>query len=319
MVDKDAPEHTQLRRVAQQGFTAKAIDDWRSIVQETTDSLFDKVQDKGEMDIVADLAAQFPSEVITKIFDIPEEHRNNFVEWGKTITRFWGIPDNSDIEEVACDSESAAASFIELLQDMIEQKRRKPGIDMISLLIAAYEDSGMSLEGLPALCYFIFTAGHITTGDFISNGTYALLTHPEQLRKLKENPNLLNTAIDEMIRFDTPNPMTFRTAKEDIVIRGKKIPAGSYIALGFGSANHDPDKFDSPEVFDITRSPNEHLGFSKGVHHCLGSALSRMELMTYFSTLIKRMPNISLHPEKIAIRQRQSLAFKGFETIPVIF
>ncbi|MBW4506324.1 MAG: cytochrome P450 [Scytonematopsis contorta HA4267-MV1] len=319
MVDKDAPEHTQLRRVAQQGFTAKAIESWRFIIQETTDSLLDKVQDKHEMDIVADLAAQLPPTIIANILNVPEEQRKDFIEWGKDVAHFWGIPESGDIEEIARKSDSSAASFIELMENLIEERRHKSGTDMISLLVAAYEENGMNFKELPALCFLILTAGHATTTDLIANGTYALLSHPEQLQKLEDNPNLINSAIDEMIRFDTPMPMTFRTAKENIIIGGKKISAGSYISLGFGSANHDPEKFDSPEIFDITRSPNEHLSFSKGVHHCLGSALSKMQTVTCFSTLLKRMPNISLHPEKIAIRERKSLVFKGFETLPVIF
>jgi pimeloyl-[acyl-carrier protein] synthase len=319
MVDKDAPEHTQLRRVAQQGFTTKALDNWRSIIQETTNSLLDKVQDKYEMDIVADLASQLPRTVIAQILNIPEEHRKNFIEWGQDVARFWGIPESGDIEEVARKSDSSAASFIELLKNLIEERRQKPGTDMISLFVNAYKENGMNLEELPTLCFLILTAGHATTTDLIANGVHALLSYSDQLQKLQEKPNLVSSAIDEMVRFDTPMPMTFRTAKEDIIFGDKKISAGSYISLGFASANHDSEKFESPEVFDITRSPNEHLGFSKGVHHCLGSALSKMQTTTCFSTLIKRMPNISFHPDKMALRERKSLAFKGFETLPVIF
>ncbi|HEY9296172.1 MAG TPA: cytochrome P450, partial [Phormidium sp.] len=162
-------------------------------------------------------------------------------------------------------------------------------------------------------------AAHLTTTDLIPNGVNALLHHPDQLQKLQENPALINSAVEEVIRFDSPAPFVFRIAKQDLMIGGKDIPAGSVIALGLGAANHDPEKFNSPEVFNIMRSPNEHLGFAPGIHFCLGVVLARMELTICFTTLFRRLPNLSFDPDKQAIPRHTSLVFKGFDSLPVKF
>lgn len=301
LIDKDPPEHTRMRKVALQGFTISALESWRSIIQETTDSLLDKVQDRHNMDIVVDLSSQLPSLIICKIFDVPEEDRQNFLQWGADIATFWGAPSSPNIEELARKADIGAASFTNLIKRIVEERRRQPGNDMISLLIAAFEQNQMNLEELPSLCVLILNAGHVTTTDLIPNGLNLLLKHPEQLQKLKDNPELINSAVEEMIRFDPPVPVIFRVAKEDLTIGGKEIKAGSVIAIALGAANHDPEKFELPEVFDITRSPNEHLGFNKGIHFCLGAVLARMELTICFNTLLRRMPNISFYPDKFAV------------------
>jgi pimeloyl-[acyl-carrier protein] synthase len=160
----------------------------------------------------------------------------------------------------------------------------------------------------------------LTTTDLIANGVNALLSHPDQLQKLKKNPSLINSAVEEMIRFDTSVPFFFRIAKQDLTIGGKDITAGSVIALGLGAANHDPEKFEEPEIFDITRTPNEHLGFGSGIHFCLGAALARMQLTICFTTLLRRLPNLSFAPDKQAIPTKHSiLIFRGFDSLPVKF
>jgi cytochrome P450 len=165
----------------------------------------------------------------------------------------------------------------------------------------------------------ILNAGLLTTTDLIANGVNALLCHPDQLQKLKKNPTLINNAVEEILRFDTSVPFFFRIAKQDLTIGGKDITAGSVIALGLGAANHDPEKFDSPEVFDITRTPNEHLGFGSGIHFCVGAVLARMELTICFTTLLRRLPNLSFDPDKQAIPSHTTLVFKGFDSLPVKF
>ena len=191
---------------------------------------------------------------------------------------------------------------------------------MISLLTVAYQEQGFNLEELPSQCINILNAGLLTTTDQISNGVNALLNHPDQLQKLQQNPTLINSAVEEMIRFDTSVPFFFRIAKQDLTIGGKDITAGSLIALGLGAANHDPQKFDSPSVFDITRSPNEHLGFGSGIHFCLGAVLARMELNICFTTLLRRLPNLRFDPDKQAIPTKHTtLILKGFDSLPVKF
>jgi len=322
MVDTDPPEHTRLRKLAKQGFTTRAIESWRSIIENTTDRLLDRVQNHGGMDVVSDLAVPLPGFIITEIFGVPETDRAHLLEWARDIVTFFGAAGGSTIEmeELARKADKAAAQFSALIRQLVEQRRRQPGTDMISLLIVAYQEQGFNLEELPSVCVQILNAGMLTTTDLIANGVNALLCHPDQLQKLKKNPSLINSAVEEMIRFDTSVPFFFRIAKQDLTIGGKELAAGSVIALGLGAANHDPEKFEEPEVFDITRTPNEHLGFSSGIHFCLGAALARMQLTICFTTLLRRLPNLGFDPDKQAIPTKHSiLILKGFDSLPVKF
>jgi cytochrome P450 len=320
--ENDPPEHTRLRKLANPGFTTRAIESWRSIIQKTTDRLLDKVQNYGGMDVVSDLAVPLPGFILPEIFGVPETDRANLLESAMDIAKIFGAAggSNIDIEELARKADKAAVQFSALIRQLVEQRRRQPGTDMISLLSVAYQEQGFNFEELPSLCTQILNAGMLTTTDLIANGVNALLCHPNQLQKLKKNPSLIDSAVEEMIRFDTSVPFFFRIAKQDLTIGGKEIAAGSVIALGLGAANHDPEKFEKPEVFDITRTPNEHLGFSSGIHFCLGAALARMQLTICFTTLLRRLPNLSFAPDKQAIPTKHSiLIFKGFDSLPVKF
>src|SRR4028118_506801 len=280
MVGTDPPQHTRLRKLANQGFTTRAIESWRSIIENTTDRLLDKAQNRGRTDAVSDLSSPLPGFILPEIFGVPETDRANLVEWARDITQIFGTSGGStiEIEELARKAGKAAAQVSALITQLGEQRGRQPQTDMISLLSVAYQEQGFNFEELPSVCIQILIAGMLSTTDQIANGVNALLCHPDQLQKLKKNPSLIDSAVEEIIRFDTSLPFFFRIAKQDLTIGGKDITAGSVIALGLGAANYDPEKFEEPEVFDITRTPNEHLGFSSGIHFCLGAALARMEL-----------------------------------------
>lgn len=319
MIEQDPPEHSRFRKLASQGFTTRALESWRSIIQDTTDALLDQVCAHGAMDIVADLSVPLPALIIAEIFGVPAAHRDDLIAWALDIGTFWGAPGGQDIETLARKADAGAVQFTALIRELIADRRQQPGTDMISLLTVAYEHQGLDLDLLPSLCILILNAGHLTTTDLIPNGVNALLRHPDQFQQLKENPGLITAAVEEMIRFDTPAPFVFRIAKEDLVLGDKAIPAGSVIALGLGAANHDPEIFNHPEQFEITRSPNEHLGFGPGVHFCLGAVLARMELSICFNTLLRRMPNLQFDYDRPPITKHTNLVFKGFESLPVRF
>jgi cytochrome P450 PksS len=322
MVDTDPPEHTRMRKLGKQGFTTRAMESWRSIIENTTDRLLDRVQNHGGMDVVSDLAVPLPGFIISEIFGVPETDRAHLLEWARDILTFFAAAGDSTIEmeELARKADKAAVEFSALIRQLVEQRRRQPGTDMISLLIVTYQEQGVNFEGLPSVCIQILIGGLLTTTDVIANGVNALLSHPDQLQKLNKNPSLINSAVEEMIRFDTSVPFFLRIAKQDLTIGSKDITAGSVIALGLGAANHDPEKFEEPEVFDITRTPNEHLGFSSGIHFCLGAVLARMELTICFTTLLRRLPNLGFDPDKQAIPTKHSiLLMKGFDSLPVKF
>jgi pimeloyl-[acyl-carrier protein] synthase len=322
MIDKDPPEHTRLRKLAKQGFTTRAIESWRSIIENTTDRLLDQVQNHGGMDVVSDLSVPLPGFILPEIFGVPETDRAKLLEWAMDIAKIFGAAGGStiEIEELARKADKAATQVSALIRQLVEQRRRQPGTDMISLLTVAYQEQGFNFEELPSVCIQILNAGLLTTTDQIANAVNALLSYPDQLQKLKKNPSLINSAVEEILRFDTSVPFFFRIAKQDLTIGGKEIAAGSVIALGLGAANHDPEKFDSPEVFDITRTPNEHLGFSSGIHFCLGAVLARMELTICLTKLLRRLPNLCFDPDKQAIPTKHSiLIMKGFDSLPVKF
>jgi cytochrome P450 PksS len=322
MVERNPPDHTRLRKLANQGFTTRAIESWRDIIQNTTDRLLDKVQNHGGMDVVSDLSVPLPALIIPEIFGVPETDRANLLEWARDITKIFGAAggSTSEIEELARKADKAAVQVGALIRELVEQRLRQPETDMISLLSVAYLEQRFNLEEISSQCVTILNAGMLTTTDQISNGVNALLCHPDQLQKLQKNPTLINSAVEEIIRFDTSVPFFFRIAKQDLTIGGKDIPAGSLIALGLGAANHDPEKFESPEVFDITRTPNEHLGFGSGIHFCLGAVLARMELTICLTTLLRRLPLLSFAPDKQAIPTKHSvLILKGFNSLPVKF
>lgn len=319
MIDLDPPKHTEMRRLAMSGFTNSALSSWQPIIQETTNSFLDKVQDKGSMDIVYDLSAQLPSTIISNIFGVPESLRSKFIQWVTDIATFAGSPSSENIEEIARNADIGAASFTALIEELISERRSNPKTDMISLLVKAYEEEKRNTEEIPALCVLILLAGHVTSVDLIPNGVNALLNHPEQLLLLKENPEFIGSAVEEMIRYDTPGQIAFRLATEDIIIDTKKIPSGSMVGLCMAAANHDPEKFKAPHEFNIKRSNNEHLGFAKGIHFCLGIILARMELAICFNTLLKRMPLISFDLSRPPVRKRDSIVFSGFESLYVNF
>jgi pimeloyl-[acyl-carrier protein] synthase len=326
MIEKDPPDHSRMRKLANQGFTTRALESWRGIIQKTTDNLLDQVQHQGYMDIVSDLSVPLPSLIIAKIFGVPESdafgersYRANLIQWATDISSFWGGPSGNNIEELAQKADTSAAQFITLINQLVAERRQKPGTDMISLLTMAYTEQNLDFAELPSLCILILNAGRSTTTDLIPNGVSALLNHPEQLQKLKDNPALMSSAIEEIIRYDSSVSFVFRIAKEDIEIGGQKIPAGSVIALGLAAANHDPAKFTLPDNFDIERSPNEHLAFGPGIHFCLGAVLARMELNICFSTLLKRFPNLQFDSTRPPLPRRNTFVFKGFDALPVRF
>lgn len=321
MIEKDPPEYTPIRKTANHGFKARALQGWRAVIQNTTDRLLDKVLDRHRMDVVPDISVPLPAFIIAEIFGVPEEERMNLLEWSPATAALWGAP-AGNIEAVARRADASAAAFLKLIRRIIAERRQERGTDMISLLITAYEENGLSLQQLPSLCIEILNGGFLTATDIIPNGIHALLSHPDQWQLLKghqDQPAAIQSAVEEILRYDSSAQFIFRIAKENLTIGGKEMPAGSVVALALGAANHDPEKFESPETFDVMRSPNDHLGLGRGNHFCIGAALGRMELEILFATLLRRMPDLRLDPDRPAVRKHKSIVFKGFETLPVLF
>jgi cytochrome P450 len=316
MLMKDGAEHARLRRLASPGFSVQAIESWLPAIRNTVDALLDRVQDQGRMDLVAELSEPLPSRVIMEIFAIPEKDREDFQRWAHILAEFFGAP-VGDVKAAAMRANDAMVSIFGYLKGIVRQRRAAPGSDMLSVMLQAHVEGRMDEDELTANAQLILTAGHVTTIDQLSNGVHALLTHPEELRKLKESPALIRSAVEEILRYSPAVPFIHRIAAEDFELRGKPIKRGQLVFLGMAAANRDASVFPEPERFDVARENNRHLSFAFGPHMCLGASLARKELEIALERLVQRLPGLRLDEEQPPRIKCNSLVFRGFDALPV--
>jgi cytochrome P450 len=316
MLDTDPPDHERLRSLVQKAFTPRLIERMRPRVQAIADALLDAVQDRGEMDLVDDYAFPLPIIVIAELLGVPAEDRNKFREWSNAAVS--GDTTQEYMEKVLLPHMQA---FTDYLRAMFEEKRQNPQDDLISGLVRA-EEAGdkLSEDELLGMVFLLLIAGHETTVNLIGNGTLALLQHPDQLQKLREDPSLIKPAIEELLRYDGPvETSTERFAREDIDIGGTVIPRGEMVMVVLASADHDPERFTDPDTLDITRADNRHLAFGKGIHFCLGAPLARMEGQIAIDTLLRRMPELRLVDSPESLTWRPGMILRGLNGLPVEF
>ncbi len=316
MLDTDPPDHERLRSLVQKAFTPRLIERMRPRVQAIADQLLDAVQDSGEMDLIDDYAFPLPITVIAELLGVSAEDRNRFREWSNAAVS--GDTTQEYMEKVLLPHMQA---FTDYLRAMFEEKRRNPKDDLISGLVRA-EEAGdkLSEDELLAMVFLLLVAGHETTVNLIGNGMLALLQHPDQLQKLKDDPSLIKPAIEELLRYDGPvETSTERFAREDIAIGGTVIPKGEMVMVVIASADHDPERFADSDELDITRADNKHLAFGKGIHFCLGAPLARMEGQIAIGALLRRMPNLRLADSPESLTWRPGMVLRGLEGLPVEF
>jgi len=316
MLDTDPPDHERLRALVSKAFTPRLIERLRPRVQAISDGLLDAVQDRGEMDLIDDYAFPLPITVIAELLGVPAEDRNNFREWSDAAVS--GNASQEYMEEILIPHMQA---FTEYLRALFEEKRANPGDDLVSALVRA-EEAGdrLSEDELLGMVFLLLVAGHETTVNLIGNGVLALLQHPDQLRKLKEDPSLIKPAVEELLRYDGPvETSTERFAREDVEIGGQVIPRGEMVLVVLAAADHDPQRFPDPDELDITRTDNRHLAFGKGIHHCLGAPLARMEGQFAISNLLRRMPNLRLKGSPESLSWRPGMILRGLRGLPVEF
>jgi len=314
MLDLDSPDHTRLRALVHKAFAPRLIEQMRDQIQGLTNELLDKAEPNGGMDVIADFALPLPLTIIGRILGVPAEDNQKFHRWTRTLVSagtsrnlFVLIP--------------SIMSFMGYLKKIIKERRVHPKDDLISALVQAKEGSdSLSEDEILAMIFLLLIAGHETTVNLIGSGSLALLGHPDQLAILRNEPMLIRTAIEELLRFVCPVEMaTERYAREDITIAGTTIPRGELVLAVIGSANRDPNYFDNPDFLDITRTNNKHLAFGQGVHYCLGAPLSRLEGQIAISTMIQRMPNLRLRVASDHLRWRGAFVLRGLEALPVSF
>jgi len=309
------PDHTRLRGLVGKGFSSIVVERMRPHIQEIVDELLDKVRHKGSMDIVAELASPLSVSVISKLLGIPKEAQQQLHQWTNVLSRI--LDPLVSLKEYEAMNQ-ATEEIQEYLRTLIAEREKEPQEDFISNLIAAKDQSDrLSQKDLLAICTLLFGAGEETTGNTIGNGMLALLQHPNQMEQLKREPTMIQSAVEEVIRYDSAIQMLTRIATDNLEIGNQTIKAGEKIVLCLGAANRDPAQFPNPDELNINREQNHHLAFADGIHYCLGAALARVETQIAINTLIQTFPDLKLASNKL--EWKKSIVIRGLKSLSVSF
>lgn len=315
MVFRDPPNHTRLRLLVNKAFSPKTLENLRPAIVAITDELLERVQGRKEIDLVDDFAFPLPVMVIAALLGVDPEDRFDFREWALALQHASAsrLTPSTEVYEQA---EAATQAFIEYFKNAIANRHNQPRNDLITALAKArYEGDKLNDEEILATCIHLLTAGHETTINLIAKGTLALLRNPKQLELLRSHPEMMPSAVEELIRYDSPVQMLSRWAYEDVEVGGKLIRRGDSVGLLLGSANHDPRRFDNPDLLDIQRQDNKHCGFGGGIHFCLGSALARAEAQISLNILINRFPQLHLINQEV--EWADNIVFHGPKHLPI--
>ncbi len=313
MLNKDWDDHRRLRNLVSKAFTPRMVRQMEPRVQAIAEALIDNVADQGNMDLVGDFAFHLPTIVISELLGVPVEYREKFRAWANAAV----MPAMD--EAAQAEAMRLMQEFLAFLQTFFADRRDNPRDDLTSALIQAEEDGDrLSQQELFSMLFLLIVAGHETTVSLIGNAMVALWHHPDQLALLQQEPGLMKTAVEELLRYDGPVERTFnRWAAEDMEIGGETLPKGSVVIPIISAANRDPRQFENPEQLDVTRQPNPHMAFGKGVHYCVGAPLARMEAEIALSTLLRRLPTIQPAIPLDQLRWRLAPMFRSLEALPV--
>ena len=316
MLFVDPPDHTRLRTLVNKAFTPRMIAGLRSQIQQLIDALLDVVMPRGTMEVISDFALPLPATMIATMLGVPPEDQQQFKQWSDDIVAtFAGVGDPGARFQRAQDSLFALSDY---LRPIVARLRQEPQDNILSALAAA-EEAGDRLteEELFANCVLLLLAGHETTTNLIGNGLFALLRAPRQFALLREEPALMESAVEELLRYDSPTQNFSRLALADLEVGGVKIRQGDRLFLCYGAANRDPEQFEHPDRLDVRRAANRHLSFSQGAHYCLGAALARLEGQLAFRSIVERMPAIAFAPQPV--EWNVSMSLRGLKALHVTF
>ncbi|MFF2959201.1 cytochrome P450 [Streptomyces sp. NPDC057963] len=314
MLRTNPPDHTRLRRLVSQAFTAHHVAGLEPRIQEIADRLLDEIVPAGRADLVESFALPLPVTVISELLGVAVTDRHDFQRWADDlILQGAELPDRARLDR-------AWQQMSAYLAGLLETKRAHPGDDLLSALIVARdEERRLDEDELISMAFLLLVAGYITTVNLIGSGIAALLAHPGQLRKLRDDPALLPGAIEEFLRYDGPvNPGIARFAREDVTIAGVDIPRGATVLVASAIADRDPEYFPDPDRLDITRRDNAHLAFGHGIHYCLGAPLARLEGRIAIATVLRRLRRLALAVPPEELRWRPG-GLRGPEHLPVTF
>jgi cytochrome P450 len=326
IIAMDPPQHRQYRSLVSSAFTPRALDRLKGRIADITQELLDEVRPQGRMDVVTDIAYPLPTIVIAEMLGVPTSDRPLFKRWADGLLR----RQLSDAEFFRPDEEQRNNPEIQNLMKtfdemsdyfrrMLEERKRAPREDMMSELLAAEVDGHhLSMEDTISFCTLLLLAGHVTTTNLLSQAIRCFDEHPEALEQLREQPELMPGAIEEVLRHSSPVWRLVRSTTQDVVIADTKIPKGSMIFAWVSAANRDETQFPDPERFDITRTPNRHIAFGHGIHFCIGAPLSRLEASIALPMMIEQLPNLRrVREQPLALFEGRILF--GFKQLPVEF
>jgi cytochrome P450 len=307
MLNTDPPDHERLRRLVASAFTMRRVERLRPRIEEITKELLDAMDGFDEVDLVDAFAFRLPVTVICELLGVPTGDREEFRAWTGVILSgsiTWGP------------EASAMAAY---LKSLVVRRREHPADDMVTALITARDNQDrLSEEELVSMLWLLLSAGYETTVNLIAGGTLALLTQPDSLKRLREDPSLLPTAVEELLRFTSPvNTGTFRMTACPVSYGDITVPEKETVYAAISSANRDSSRFPSPEVLNFDRDPSGHLAFGHGIHYCLGASLARMEAVIAFRELLSRFPGLELAVPADSIQWRESTIFQGPARLPV--
>jgi cytochrome P450 len=312
MIQMEPPGHTRLRSLVQKAFMARQIEGLRPRLQALCDQLVDDMLAQGDADLINAYATPVPVIAIAEMLGVPADKKDDLLSWSHAMVAMYELGRTHAQEQLAV---QATHEFYGYLADLVAARRKQPTDDLITRLIEAEEQGDKLTEHeLISGCTQILNAGHEATVNVVGNGVLALMRHREQWERLVADPSLSKSAIEELMRFDTPLHLFTRWVLEDLDYKGHTFKFGDTIALLLGSANRDPARFPNPDALDITRADNAHVSFGGGIHFCVGAPLARLELDISLSTLARRMPN--LHVVE-APEYRNAFAFHGLKSLKV--
>lgn len=320
LVFNDPPRHTKLRNIIMRVFTPRAIADLEPRIRELSRELLDEIIERGEMDLEADYAGPLPTMVIAEMFGIPVTDRPQFLRWNDAIMKLsYSIAGGAEAARMIQEHAPAKEEMRLYLEGLLAERRARPKEDLLTRLVAAEVD-GEHLTEKEILGFFqlLLSAATETTTNLIDNAFLCFIENPAELARLRAEPGLLPSAIEEVLRYRSPGQMMFREPKRDIEMHGHVIPAGKLTLVMIGSANRDPQQFRDPARFDVARDPNPHIAFGHGIHFCLGAALTRLEGRIALSDLLQRMTSFELAGTG-AWQPRKALHVHGPASLPIRF
>lgn len=312
MLEIDGEDHRRLRGLVLREFSKTLIEKQREMIQDHVDHLLDSLLEQGDIDFVNDFAVKVPGYVIGQVLGVPAEDAVQLRTWSEEIVQFFDVGRTESDKAVA---EAAVTAFYEYLLPQIRDRQKQPRDDLLTVLVQAHADGQLSETELVSTTMLILAGGHGSTIDVLGNGMNALFSFPDEMQRLRRSPDLVQTAVHEMFRYDSPLPFFHRFADREVEVMGCAYPIGTKFGLLYGSANRDPDYYPDADRFDIGRTPNRHLGFGRGAHLCLGNNLARLDMEIIFTTLFRRTRAI----ERIIDEPlyRTGLSARGLEALQV--